>query len=244
VCTLEEISCAVWSLDLYQCCVHRLGKDRTNSCLTSQRIMLSKRLKCVIAGLLVGLPLLLLVSGSAVACGRAHDRHALAVDGKAVRTIGAVASLVRGYAPMTRRPVRKAAPRAASLNQVMVLPPASATDSLRRDGPIAKTLLREAASRTASVVREPVHEVLPSASRGKTELASSLLSSKSCTRALGCSCCSANAGCCGMACCAVALPASVPMWPNPRGHAWDEPVFQRAHPANSDTLFRPPCASV
>jgi hypothetical protein len=207
--------------------------------------MLSKNIKYAIAGLLVGLSLLLPVSG-ALACGRADNRHALAVNNRATPTHSAVASSVRQYGPITSSPQRRARPRTTSVHRVIAPPSAAAAEPLRADASTVKASVLEAAAQTVSVHQVPVHEILPSASsRAKAELASSLQSSPFCTHAAaGCGCCSANGACCGMACCAATLPASAPTLPEAHGHAWAAPPFQLSQAANTDTLFRPPCSSV
>jgi hypothetical protein len=217
----------------------RLGKTRSISCLTSQ-CMMSKRIKYLIAGLLAGLTLLLPVSGSAVACERAHHRHTLAVDSRATRTIGAVSA--RRYSP--RISMRKALRRATSVGHMMATAPTPAAELLRGDVPTAKTSVHEADFQTASAHRLPMQEILPSASPAKTELSSNLPSSPSCLHAGGCGCCSDNGGCCGMACCAVALAASAPAWPDTFGHAWFETAVQPSEATDTDALLRPPCANV
>jgi hypothetical protein len=216
-----------------------LGRSEGNGCLTSHCVMLSKNIKYVIAGLLVGLSLMLPVSGS-LACGRAHTRHALAVDSRAIPTHGAVASSVRRYGRIASSPVRRARPHATSLHRVIARPPAVAAEPLGAD---ASTAI-EAASRTSSIHHIPVHEVSPSTSHAKTELASSSPSFPFCAHAAGCGCCSANGGCCGMACCPAALPASAPTWPEAHGHAWAALPFRLSQAVDTDALYRPPRSSV
>jgi hypothetical protein len=221
----------------------QLWRSGSNGCLTSHCMMLSKNIKHVIVGFLVGLSLLLPVSGAS-ACGRAHNRHALAVDSRATPTHGALASSVRRYGQITPSPARRAWLRATSLHRVRAPTPAAAVEPLRPDVSTAKASVLEATAQTASVHHVPVHEVSPSASHAKMELASSSPSSSFCVHAGGCGCCSANGGCCGMACCAAALPASAPTWPEAHGHAWAAPPCQLSPTANTDALFRPPCSSV
>jgi hypothetical protein len=213
------------------------------SCLKLQCVMLTRRLTYLLGGLVVGLPLLLPASGSAVACGRAQDdhRHVLVAKAGAHQSVGPVASLAQRNVPPSKRSTAKSVSSSAALHHVTVPPSTPAAEPLRPDVAAAKKPVRESAPRAAH--HFPAHEGLLHVSRVKMELASSSPSSKLCQHAGGCGCCGSNGGCCGMACCVAALPASVLSWPDSHGYAWADPTSRLLQARNSGPLFRPPCAS-
>jgi hypothetical protein len=210
----------------------QLGQNPQIIYLPSRYVMLVERLKYVIAGPLVGLLLVLPVSGTAVACGRSHNHHV--TKAASLRSVGEVARLTRRYAPASKGSVPKASSRVTSPVRAVTHSAASAPGPLRQN----ELTLRPRASvqgappRSASFHQVSVRDL-------RSTLRSS--SSKSCDHPRGCSCCSDNGGCCGMACCTAALPASEPTSPDTHRHAWAEPTFRPSHAVNSDALFRPPC---
>ncbi len=61
-----------------------------------------------------------------------------------------------------------------------------------------------------------------------------------CNHAGGCGCCGANGGCCGMSCCATALPSAVPTLPHTFGPPFTTAALRPFQSAYRDTLLRPP----
>lgn len=194
----------IQAVDLRQCWDGgRQHKFMANRELRTRPEMLSQRIRYVVAGLLLGL-MLLLASGPAVAHRLHHDAHATAAQGKVVRVVTPTPDLIR--------------PKAMPVE-------AAYAESTSHGGSGPNTSLRCP---------------LPEASGPQTVASSGVLSVKSCEHAGGCSCCGAHAGCCGMSCCAVGLPASPPALPNADARALATAASELFHETNLGTLLRPP----